>query len=88
MGWWHAAIVFAGGGFVAEGLRTYHRYIPRSRYPRLARIGWDIILTILIVPPLVMIGLVLATSWLPDQYGLAIVRWLGFAHDPIFTPNH
>ena len=76
MDWWHLAVVCAGGGFGAEGLRRYYRYIPRSKNPKLARLGFDVILTLLIVPPLLAVGLVLTTVWLPPQTSQAFVNWL------------
>lgn len=74
MGWWHIAIVCAGGAFLAEALRAYKRWIPRSPNPALARIGWDMALSLLIVPPLVAIGFVLLSN---TRYFEPVARWTG-----------
>jgi hypothetical protein len=74
MNWWHIAVICAGGGMLAEALRTYKAYIPRSPNPRLARVGWDAALTLLIVPPLIAIGFALLSN---TTYFAPVAQWVG-----------
>ena len=76
MNWWHFGLICAGGGLGSEALLAYKRWIPRSSNPKLARLGWDIILTVLIVPPLLGIALVAGVSWLPDQWQWAVANFI------------